>query len=88
VEPFLIAVLSVLFLVLFFLFYYAVMHTRRQPARPRLCPLCGKPLKIGENLVAERTGVVTGGREKILIKGCPYCLGAKYEVLSGNPFTV
>ncbi len=40
----------------------------------RACPACGSELKIGENILAERTGVVKGGRERILIKGCPHCL--------------
>ncbi|RMH54652.1 MAG: hypothetical protein D6679_13190 [Candidatus Hydrogenedentota bacterium] len=43
--------------------------------RMRACPVCGKELKEGENLLAERTGVVKDGRERIVIKGCPYCLG-------------
>lgn len=43
----------------------------------RACPLCGHSLKIGENILAERTGMVREGREKIVIKGCPHCLGAE-----------
>lgn len=44
---------------------------------PRRCPVCGAGLEPGENLLAERFGPATGrdGREKIVIKGCPRCLG-------------
>lgn len=40
----------------------------------RACPICGHELKIGENILAERTGVAREGRERIMIKGCGYCL--------------
>lgn len=43
----------------------------------RACPACGSELKPGENILAERTGVVKEGRERIIIKGCPHCLGTK-----------
>lgn len=43
----------------------------------RACPACGSELKAGENILAERTGVVKGGRERIIIKGCPHCLGSR-----------
>ncbi len=42
--------------------------------RLRACPICGKELAIGESILAERIGVKKEGRERILIKGCPYCL--------------
>lgn len=42
--------------------------------RMRACPVCGRELKIGENILAERTGVVKEGRERIIIKGCVHCL--------------
>lgn len=40
----------------------------------RACPVCGTELKIGENIMAERTGMVREGREKIIIKGCYHCM--------------
>jgi hypothetical protein len=70
---------SVLLVILVVIVLYMFDKSARAQAevntpRLRACPVCGKELKIGENILAERTGVVRGGREKIVIKGCSYCL--------------
>ena len=53
----------------------AVKQADANIPRLRACPMCGKELKIGENIVAERAGMARPGVEKIVIKGCGYCLG-------------
>jgi len=58
----------------FILWMGSVRVAAKEPPLHRACPACGHELKIGENILAERTGVVKGGRERIFIKGCPYCL--------------
>jgi hypothetical protein len=70
---------SVLIVILVVIVLYMIDKGARAEAeknipRLRACPVCGKELKIGENILAERTGVVRDGREKIVIKGCSYCL--------------
>jgi hypothetical protein len=76
-TPFII-VGAIVFVALIALAFYLLDQKARGTAaavpRLRACPVCGKELALGENILAERTGVVKEGREKILIKGCPHCL--------------
>ena len=69
---------TIVFVLLLAIAFYLLDRKARATAaavpRLRVCPVCGKELAIGENILAERAGVVKEGREKILIKGCPYCL--------------
>ena len=55
-----------------------IMHKPSQSApetvHMRACPVCNKELKMGENILAERTGVTKEGRERIIIKGCVHCM--------------
>lgn len=79
-EMTVIAGMAALAVLLGFILYFAESQAKRAAdAMPRLraCPVCGKELKIGENILAERTGVVKDSRERIIIKGCPYCLNKK-----------
>jgi len=75
----------ILFLIILFLFLVVIAGfafvidsnaKKMAESRPRLraCPLCGKELQLGENILAERTGVMKEGRERIVIKGCPFCV--------------
>lgn len=52
----------------------SVKVAAKAPPLLRACPVCGTELAIGENILAERTGVQKEGRERIIIKGCPHCL--------------
>lgn len=67
--------LIVLIAIAFFILDQKARGAAAAVPRLRACPICGKELAIGENILAERLGgVKKEGREKILIKGCSYCL--------------
>ncbi|MEK8023369.1 MAG: hypothetical protein AAB229_06110 [Candidatus Hydrogenedentota bacterium] len=72
-----VAIVAAVFLTLLIvaaLFIFKSGPTKEPLVLMRACPICGHELKIGENILAERTGVKKEGRERIVIKGCVHCL--------------